>query len=128
MIDLVLRSTTDTIYGKGSVARVAELVKQHGGTRVLLHHVSEPFIQPLVNEVRSILEESGIYCADLGGVVPNPRISTVYEGIELCRRERIDFLLPIGGGSSIDSAKAIALGVPYDGDVWDFFEIGRAHV
>lgn len=123
MIDLVLRSTTDTIYGKGSVRRVAELVRQHGGTRVLLHHVSESFIQPLVSEIRGILEDAGIYCADLGGVVPNPRISTVYEGIELCRREKIDFLLPIGGGSSIDSAKAIALGVPYDGDVWDFFDL-----
>jgi alcohol dehydrogenase YqhD (iron-dependent ADH family) len=57
----------------------------------------------------------------LGGVVPNPRLSKVYEGIELCRKEQIDFILAVGGGSVIDSAKAIAYGVPYDGDVWDFY-------
>ena len=121
MIDLVLRSTTDTIYGKGSVRRVAELVRQHGGTRVLLHHVSESFIQPLVSEIRGILEDAGIYCADLGGVVPNPRISTVYEGIELCRREKIDFLLPIGGGSPPPNAKAVAPGGPPQGGGWGVF-------
>ena len=127
MINLVLRNTTDTIYGRGSVSRVAELVKQHGGTKVLLHHVSEDFIKPLVKEIQELLENAGIATVDLGGVVPNPRMSTVYEGIELCRREKVDFILAIGGGSSIDSSKAIAIGVPYDGDVWDFFTMKAIH-
>lgn len=127
MINLVLRNTTDTIYGRGSVSRVAELVKQHGGTKVLLHHVSEDFIKPLVEEIQELLENAGIATVDLGGVVPNPRLSTVYEGIELCRREKVDFILAIGGGSSIDSSKAIAIGVPYDGDVWDFFTMKAIH-
>ena len=127
MINLVLRNTTDTIYGRGSVSRVAELVKQHGGTKVLLHHVSEDFIKPLVKEIQELLENAGIATVDLGGVVPNPRLSTVYEGIELCRREKVDFILAIGGGSSIDSSKAIAIGVPYDGDVWDFFTMKAIH-
>lgn len=121
MINYSLRYTTDTIYGKGSVARVAELIKKQGGTRVLLHHVSEAFIQPLVKEIEGYLDAAGIYHVDMGGVVPNPRLTTVYEGIELCRREKIDFILAIGGGSSIDSSKAMAIGTPYDGDVWDFF-------
>ena len=94
MINLVLRNTTDTIYGRGSVSRVAELVKQHGGTKVLLHHVSEDFIKPLVKEIQELLENAGIATVDLGGVVPNPRLSTVYEGIELCRRERLTLSLP----------------------------------
>ena len=127
MINLVLRNTTDTIYGRGSVSRVAELVKQHGGTKVLLHHVSEDFIKPLVKEIQELLENAGIATVDLGGVVPNPRLSTVYEGIELCRREKVDFILALGGGSSIDSSKAIAIGVPYDGDVWDFFTMKAIH-
>lgn len=127
MINLVLRNTTDTIYGRGSVSRVAELVKQHGGTKVLLHHVSEDFIKPLVKKIQELLENAGIATVDLGGVVPNPRLSTVYEGIELCRREKVDFILAIGGGSSIDSSKAIAIGVPYDGDVWDFFTMKAIH-
>ena len=127
MINLVLRNTTDTIYGRGSASRVAELVKQHGGTKVLLHHVSEDFIKPLVKEIQELLENAGIATVDLGGVVPNPRLSTVYEGIELCRREKVDFILAIGGGSSIDSSKAIAIGVPYDGDVWDFFTMKAIH-
>ena len=127
MINLVLRNTTETIYGRGSVSRVAELVKQHGGTKVLLHHVSEDFIKPLVKKIQELLENAGIATVDLGGVVPNPRLSTVYEGIELCRREKVDFILAIGGGSSIDSSKAIAIGVPYDGDVWDFFTMKAIH-
>ena len=62
-----------------------------------------------------------LYAVELGGVKPNPRSGLVYEGIELCRREKIDFILAVGGGSVIDTAKAIAIGVPYDGDFWDFF-------
>jgi len=127
MINLVLRKNTDVIYGKGSVARVGELIKQHGGSRVLLHHVSEDFIKPLVKEVMGVLDAAGLTYVDLGGVVPNPRLTTVYEGIDLCRKEGVDFILAIGGGSAIDSSKAIAIGVPYEGDVWDFFTMKATH-
>lgn len=127
MINVTLKSQTDIIYGKGSVARVGTLIKEHGGTRVLLHHVSEPFVQPLITEVRAILEKEGLTVVDLAGVVPNPRLSKVYEGIELCRKEHVDFILAVGGGSVIDSGKAIAIGVPYDGDVWDFFLMKESH-
>ena len=71
------------------------------------------------------LKEADIEVFELGGVQPNPRLGLVKEGIELCRREEIEFILAVGGGSVIDSAKAIALGVCYDGDVWDFFS-GKA--
>lgn len=127
MIDMVLRNTTDIIYGRGNVARLGELVKQHGGTKVLLHHASEDYVVPLVEQATSVLQAAGLSCVDLGGVVPNPRLGLVYEGIELCRKENVDFIVAIGGGSAIDSAKGIAIGVPYDGDVWDFFTMKAQH-
>ena len=71
------------------------------------------------------MNNAGIPFVELGGVKPNPRSGLVYEGIDLYRREGVDFILAVGGGSSIDSAKAIALGVPYAGDFWDFYETGR---
>ena len=67
------------------------------------------------------MEKEGIPYAVLGGVKPNPRSGLVYEGIELCKKEGIDFVLAVGGGSTIDSSKAIAAGVVYDGDFWDFY-------
>lgn len=127
MINLVLRGNTDIIYGKGEIAKVGELIKENGGSRVLVHHVSEPFVLPLIETVKGYLKAAGLECVDLGGVVPNPRLEKVYEGIELCRREKVDFVLAVGGGSVIDSSKAIALGVPYDGDVWDFFTMKAVH-
>ena len=90
MINVVLRNNTDIVYGKGSVSRVGELIREQGGTKVLIHHVSEPFVQPLIDEVKGVLEAAGLAYVDLGGVVPNPRLSKVYEGIELCRKEGVD--------------------------------------
>lgn len=127
MINLVLRGNTDIIYGKGEIAKVGALIKEHGGSRVLIHHVSEPFVLPLIETVKGYLDEAGLEYVDLGGVVPNPRLDKVYEGIELCRKERVDFVLAVGGGSVIDSSKAIAIGVPYEGDVWDFFMMKAVH-
>ena len=72
-----------------------------------------------------MLTEAGIAFVELGGVVPNPLLSKVKEGIELCRKEKVDFILAVGGGSVIDSAKAIGYGVGYPGDVWDFWD-GKA--
>lgn len=79
----------------------------------------------LYDRVAASLRESGVSFVELGGVQPNPRLSLIHQGIELCRREGIGFILAVGGGSVIDSAKAIAMGVPYDGDVWDFFATGK---
>lgn len=122
MIDFVLRSSTDLIYGKGKESRVGELIRDFGGTRVLIHHSGEPFVLPLIQRVKVYLEKAGLYYVELGGVVPNPRIELVYQGIELCRAQQVDFILAVGGGSVIDSAKAIGLGTVYNGDVWDIYD------
>lgn len=122
MIDFVLRGSTDLIYGKGKESRVGDLIRDFGGTKVLIHHSGEPFVLPLIQRVKVYLEQAGLAWAELGGVVPNPRIELVYQGIELCRREQVNFILAVGGGSVIDSAKAIGLGTVYDGDVWDIYD------
>lgn len=121
MINFSLGKMPEFIFGHGSEMRCAELVKRYGGTRVLIHHSGEPFVLPLIEKVRGILEDAGLFCIDLGGVVPNPRLELVYEGIKLCKENNIDFVLAVGGGSVIDSSKGIALGSVYDGDVWDFY-------
>ena len=122
MIDFVLRNDTDLIYGRGKEARVGELIRDFGGTKVLIHHPDEPFVMPIITKIKGYLEAAGLEWVELGGVVPNPRLDLVYKGIELCRRENVDFLLAVGGGSTIDSTKGIGIGVPYDGDVWDIYD------
>ena len=122
MIDFVLRSYTDLIFGRGKEARVGQLIQDFGGTKVLIHHPDEPFVRPIVEKVKGYLTEAGLEWVELGGVVANPRLDLVYTGIELCRREHVDFLLAIGGGSTIDSTKGIGIGVPYNGDVWDIYD------
>ena len=114
---------TEVDFGEGAVAHAGELVKRYGGGKVLLHYGGGSVVRSgLLDRVRQSLDDAGIGYAELGGVVPNPRLSKVYEGIELCRRESVDFLLAVGGGSVIDSAKAIAYGLANAGDVWDLFE------
>jgi alcohol dehydrogenase YqhD (iron-dependent ADH family) len=89
---------------------------------VLIHYGGGSAVRSgLIDRVKSSLEAAGIPYTLLGGVKPNPRSGLVYEGIDLCRRERVDFVLAVGGGSAIDSAKAIAAGAVYDGDFWDFY-------
>ena len=115
-------SPTYFAFGRGKESEVGALVKRFGGTKVLLHYGGGSVKRNgLFDSVIKSLEEAQIPYVELGGVKPNPRSGLVYEGIELCRREHVDFILAIGGGSTIDSAKAIALGVPYDGDFWDFY-------
>ena len=93
-----------------------------GGSRVLVVYGGQSAKRSgLLDRIMACLKEENLYAVELGGVKPNPRSGLVYEGIELCRREKIDFILAVGGGSVIDTAKAIAIGVPYDGDFWDFF-------
>ena len=120
-------SPTYFAFGKGKETEVGTLVKRFGGSKVLLHYGGGSVKQNGVfDSVVKSLKEAQIPYVELGGVKPNPRSGLVYEGIELCRKEKIDFILAIGGGSTIDSAKAIALGVPYEGDFWDFYSTGKA--
>ena len=116
-------SPTYFAFGKDKESEAGALVKRFGGSRVLLHFGGQSAKKSgLLDRVKASLDKEGIYYAELGGVMPNPRSGLVYEGIEICKKENIDFILAVGGGSSIDSAKAIALGAVYDGDFWDFYE------
>ncbi len=115
-------SPTEFVFGKGTENEAGKYVKKHGGTKVLLHYGGGSAIKSgLIDRVRKSLSDNCIEYVELGGVKPNPRDTLVYEGIDLCREEKVDFILSVGGGSVIDSSKAIAMGVPYDGDFWDFY-------
>lgn len=110
-------------FGKDAEAQAGALVRRFGGSRVLIHYGGGSVIRSgLLDRVKNSLEEAGLSYLELGGVKPNPRSGLVYQGIELCRAEGVDFVLAVGGGSTIDSAKAIAAGAVYDGDFWDFYE------
>lgn len=123
MKDFSYYTPTEVAFGASSEEKITKLVKRHGGTNVLIHYGgSSAERSGLLGKIRDMLKSENIPYAELGNVVPNPRLSKVYEGIDLCRREHVDFILAVGGGSVIDSAKAIAYGLAYDGDVWDFFE------
>lgn len=124
--DFNFYSPTQVVFGKSAEEQLAALVKRYGGTRVLVHYGGGSARRSgLLDKVFGILSDAGIGYVEMGGVVPNPLLSLVKDGIALCRKEKIDFILAVGGGSVIDSAKAIAYGVPYDGDVWDFWD-GKA--
>lgn len=115
-------SPTRFVFGRGAEKKTGELVRKYGGTKVLLHFGGGSVkANGIYGKVVSSLEEAGVSYVALGGVMPNPRSGLVREGIELCRREKIDFVLAVGGGSVIDSAKAIAFGTLYDGDFADFY-------
>ena len=109
-------------FGKDSELKAGILVKQFGGSKVLIHYGGGSVVRSgLLDRVKKSLSDSGIAFVELGGVKPNPRSGLVYEGIDLCKKEGVDFILAVGGGSTIDSSKAIAAGVLYDGDFWDFY-------
>ncbi len=115
-------SPTEFIFGKDTESQCGVYVKKYGGTKVLVHYGSQSAVKSgLLGRVTASLEQEGIPYVTLGGVQPNPRDTLVYEGIELVRKEGIDFILAVGGGSVIDSAKGIAVGVPYEGDFWDMY-------
>ena len=117
---------TKVVFGKETEIKVAELIREFGGTKVMIHYGGGSVIRSgLLARVTKCLDEAGIAYITLGGAVPNPHLSLVYEGIELCRKEGVDFLLAVGGGSAIDSAKAIGYGVANEGDVWDFYDYKR---
>ena len=126
MRDFVYHAPTEVVFGKQSEEKVAGLVKKYGGHKVLVHYGGKSAQRSgLLDKICGLLRDGGVDFVCLGGVVPNPRLSLVHQGIDLCRQEGVDFILAIGGGSVIDSAKAIACGVPYDGEVWDFY-LGKA--
>ena len=126
MKDFNFYAPTRVVFGRESEAKLPELIKQYGGTKVLIHYGGGSARRyGLLDKVEQMLHEADIDFVELGGVVPNPLLSKVKEGIGLCCREGVDFILAVGGGSVIDSAKAIAYGVPYEGDVWDFWD-GKA--
>jgi len=115
-------SPTFFVFGKGRENEAGKYVKRFGGTRVLIHFGSGSVIKSgLLARVKASLKAENIYFTELGGVQPNPRSGLIYEGIEICKRENIDFILAVGGGSTIDSSKAIAIGALYYGDFWDFY-------
>ena len=115
-------SPTYFVFGKDGENQAGSLVKRFGGTKVLIHYGGGSVVRSgLLDRVKASLNAEGIGFTELGGVKPNPRSGLVYEGINLSRKENIDFILAVGGGSTIDSSKAIAAGAVYEGDFWDFY-------
>lgn len=128
MKDFVFHTPTEVVFGKNAESKIASRIQKYGGTKVLLHYGGQSAERSgLLPQIRQHLQEAGIAFCELGGVVPNPRLSLVRKGIALCREHAIDFILAVGGGSVIDSAKAIAFGTPYEGDVWGLFD-GKGRV
>lgn len=126
MKDFNFYAPTRVVFGRESEEKLPQLIQQYGGGKVLVHYGGGSARRSgLLDKVEKMLTEAGIAFVELGGVVPNPLLSKVKEGIELCRKEKVDFILAVGGGSVIDSAKAIGYGVGYPGDVWDFWD-GKA--
>ena len=123
MFDFKYFTPTKVLFGKNTENKVADLIQEFGGKKVLIHYGGGSVIRSgLMQKVTDKLDAAGIKYVKLGGAVPNPRLSLVYEGIELCKKEGLDFILALGGGSAIDSAKAIGYGVMNDGDVWDLYD------
>ena len=109
-------------FGKKSEEKVAQLIKAQNGKKVLIHYGGHSAKKSgLIDKIEKLLTEENIPYVELGGVVSNPRLSLVYKGIELAKKENVDFILAVGGGSVIDSAKAIGYGIANEGDVWDFY-------
>ena len=126
MFDFKYFTPTKVLFGKNTEDKVADLIQEFGGKKVLIHYGGGSVIRSgLMQRVTDKLDAAGISYVKLGGAVPNPHLSLVYEGIELCKKEGVDFLLAVGGGSAIDSAKAIGYGLMNEGDVWDFYDYKR---
>ncbi|MFA7190127.1 MAG: iron-containing alcohol dehydrogenase [Sphaerochaetaceae bacterium] len=122
MYNFTFYAPTKVIFGKKTEDQVGEIVKSYGFHKVLVHYGTASVKRSgLLDKVLSLLDENSIAHVELGGVVPNPRLSLVYQGIELAKKEKVDLILAVGGGSVIDSAKAIGYGVSNPGDVWDFY-------
>lgn len=123
MDNFTFYSPTYFVFGKDQENHVGQYVRRFGGSKVLIHYGGGSVVKSgLLDRVKKSLELEGLSYIELGGVKPNPKSGLVYEGIELCRNNQVDFILAVGGGSTIDSSKAIAAGVVYDGDFWEFYQ------
>ena len=122
MYGFELNTPTKVVFGKDSEGKLPALLKQFGAKRVLIHYGGGKAVEGgLLKRIIWAAEQAGATCIELGGVMPNPRLSLVQKGIELCKSEGVNFILAVGGGSVIDSAKAIGMGVAEGGEVWDFY-------
>ena len=122
MNNFTFYSPTYFVFGKETEKETGKCVKRFGGSKVLIHYGGGSVVRSgLLDRVKKSLDDEKIAYVELGGVMPNPRSGLVYEGIDICRKEEVDFVLAVGGGSTIDSAKAIAAGAVYDGDFWDYY-------
>ena len=123
MDSFTFHSPTYFAFGLDMEKNTGAYVRRFGGSKLLIHYGGGSVIRSgLLDRVKASLDQEKLEYVELGGVQPNPRSGLVYTGIELCRSEKVDFILAVGGGSAIDSAKAIAAGVPYAGDFWDFYQ------
>ena len=128
MNNFVFYSPTEFVFGRETEMQAGALARKHGARKVMIVYGGGSVVRSgLLDRVKQSLQEAGIEFCEMGGIQPNPVDTKVYEGIDICRREQVDMMLPVGGGSVIDTAKAIAAGVLYEGDFWDFF-IGKAQV
>ena len=123
MQNFVFYNPAKIIFGKGMEEKVGEEVSKYSVKKRVLFHYGGGSIKKngVYDKVVQALKNNGIYFVELGGVVPNPRITKIYEGIQLCKENDLDFILAVGGGSVIDSAKGIAAGVKANGDIWDYY-------
>lgn len=128
MNNFTFYSPTKFVFGQDTESGCGKLIREFGGTKVLIHYGGGSVIKSgLLGKIKDSLNAENITFFELGGAQPNPIDEKVYEGVKICKEEGIDFILAVGGGSSIDSAKAMALGAVYDGDFWDFYS-GKAEV
>lgn len=126
MLNFEYALPTRILFGRGMENRVGEEIRKRNGSKVLLHYGGESAVKSgLLDRVCRCLEASGLSYVLAGGVQPNPRLSKVEEGIRLAKEEKVDFILAVGGGSVIDSAKGIGYGIANEGDVWDFYSRKR---
>lgn len=127
MFNFTYYTPTKVVFGKGAEDQAGALVKAQGCKKVLIHYGGGSVVRSgLLGKIKASLDRELVAHVELGGVVPNPRLSLVYQGIELARKEGVDFILAVGGGSVIDSSKAIAYGLAEDGDVWELYDHVRA--
>ena len=122
MDNFTFYSPTYFVFGKGTENETGKYVKKYKGTKALIHYGGGSAVRSgLLDRVKKSLDAEGIGHVELGGVKASPHTDLIYQGIDLAKKEKVDFVLAIGGGSVMDSAKGIALGVPYEGDFWDFY-------
>ncbi len=126
MFNFIYHTPTQVVFGKGAEEQTGALVKAQGCKKVLIHYGGGSVVRSgLLGRIKASLDQAKVAYTELGGVVPNPRLSLVYRGIELCRKEGVDFILAVGGGSVIDSSKAIAYGLAEKADVWELYDRAR---